>query len=97
MLFKKDMMDTVIDKFGKDVNIVEIYKDRFRIKEKVAVSPQFFGWIFGLGDNVMIEYPLKVAKQMKDLLKERHKAYREEHSWNIYNADKNFKANSLDR
>jgi len=85
MLFKKDMMDTVIDKFGKDVKVETTYSDRFRIKAKVAVSPQFFGWIFGLGDNVMIEYPLKVAKQMKDLLKERHKAYREEHSWNIYN------------
>lgn len=78
-------MDTVIDKFGKDVKVETILGDSFRIKEKVAVSPQFFGWIFGLGDNVMIEYPLKVAKQMKDLLKERHKAYREEHSWNIYN------------
>ena len=38
----------------------------------------------GLGENVMIEYTLKVAKQMKDMLKERHKAYREAHSRNIY-------------
>ncbi len=84
MLFKKEMMDTVIDKFGKDVEVLATYSDRFRIKVKVAVSPQFYGWVFGLGDNVMIEYPLKVAKQMKDMLKERHKAYREEHSARIY-------------
>ena len=43
----------------------------------------FFGWVFGLGDNVMIE-TLDVAKQMMDMLKERHKAYREGHSASIY-------------
>ncbi len=86
MLFTKQMMDTVIDKFGEDINVEIVDDDHFRIRVDVAVSPQFFGWVFGLGDNVMIEYPLKVAKQMKDLLKERHKAYREGHSWNIYYA-----------
>lgn len=86
MIFDKNMMDVVVDKFGEDVTVEKVDNDHFRVIAKVVVSPQFFGWIFGLGDNVMIEYPLKVAKQMKDLLKERHKAYREEHSWNIYKA-----------
>ena len=84
MLFGKDMMDTVIDKFGKDVTVEIVDDQHFRVKTKVAVSPQFFGWIFGLGENAMIEYPLAVAKQMKDMLKERHKAYREAHSGAIY-------------
>ena len=84
MLFQKDMMDIVIDKFGKDVKVEKVDDGHFRVIAKVAVSPQFFGWIFGLGENVMIEYPLKVAKQMKDLLKERHKAYREAHTGAIY-------------
>ena len=89
MLFTKDMMDTVIDKFGKDVKTEIVDSDHFRVTATVSVSPQFYGWIFGLGDNVMIEYPLPVAKQMMDLLKERHKAYRESHSGAIYSA--NFK------
>lgn len=84
MLFAKDMMDTVIDRFGEDVNVEIVDENHFRITETVAVSPQFFGWIFGLGENVMIETPYTVAKQMKDMLKERHKAYREEHTRNIY-------------
>ena len=84
MLFQKDMMDVVIDKFGEDVKVEKVDDGRFRVIAKVAVSPQFFGWIFGLGENVMIEYPLTVAKQMKDMLKERHKAYREAHSGAIY-------------
>ena len=87
MLFTKDMMDTVIDKFGNDVTTEIVDSDHFRVTTTVSVSPQFFGWIFGLGDNVMIEYPLPVAKQMMDLLKERHKAYRESHSKAIYQAN----------
>lgn len=84
MLFTKEMMDVVIDKFGKDIDVEIVDDEHFRIRVEIAVSPQFYGWVFGLGENVMIEYPLKVAKQMKDMLKERHKAYREEHSRNIY-------------
>ena len=87
MLFTKDMMDTVIDKFGKDVKTEIVDSDHFRVTAPVSVSPQFYGWIFGLGDNVMIEYPLSVAKQMMDMLKERHKAYRESHSGAIYSAN----------
>lgn len=84
MLFKKEMMDTVLDRFGEDVDVEQVDEEHFRIKVDVKVSPQFFGWVFGLGENVMIEYPLKVAKQMKDMLQEMQKAYREEHSRNIY-------------
>lgn len=84
MLFTKEMMDVVIDIFGEDVGVEIVDDDHFRIKVDVAVSPQFYGWIFGLGQNVMIEFPLRVAKEMKDMLKERHKAYREEHSARIY-------------
>ena len=91
MIFQKDMMDVVIDKFGEDVKVDKIDEGHFRVTAKVAVSPQFFGWIFGLGENVMIEYPLPIAKQMKDMLKERHKAYREAHSGAIYLANYNLK------
>ena len=86
MLFTKDMIDNVMDKFGEKTKIEIVDDDHFRIEVDVAVSPQFFGWVFGLGTNVMIEYPLKVAKQMMDMLKERHMAYRTGHSWNIYRA-----------
>ncbi len=78
LLFKNEMMDTVIDKFGEDVWIKIIDDNHFMATVTVSVSPQFFAWIFGLGDNVMIKYPPKVVKQMQDLLKERHKAYQEE-------------------
>ena len=86
LLLGVSSLTNVVDKFGEKTKIEIVDDDHFRIKVNVAVSPQFFGWVFGLGENVMIEYPLKVAKQMMDLLKERHMAYRTGHSWNIYRA-----------
>lgn len=84
ILFSKKMMDTVIDRFGEDVSTEIVDADHFRVKVDVVPDFQFFSWIFELGDKAMIEYPLSVAAQMMDMLKERFKAYREEHSSNIY-------------
>ena len=84
ILFKDSAMDAVIDRFGKDVNVEIVDHDHFRIKEIVVPDLQFYTWMFSLGENAMIEYPLAVAAEMMDLLKERYKAYREGHSRNIY-------------
>lgn len=84
MQFTMKMMEAVIDRFGDSVKTIKIDDEHFRVKTMVEVSPQFYGWIFSLGENVMIEYPLSVAKTMKDMLKERHKAYRESHSSSLY-------------
>ncbi len=84
IIFEQDMMDAVIDRFGQNVYTEIVDSNHFRIKAVVNPNLQFFSWIFGLGDKAMIEYPLEVAAQMMDLLKERYKAYREDHSRNIY-------------
>ena len=68
MVFHNSLIDTVIDKFGKDVFIFPVDDHHFKITVPVAVSPQFFGWIFGLGGKVTIVGPDSVVKQMKDML-----------------------------
>ncbi len=68
MVFHNSLIDTVIDKFGKDVFISVVDDYHFKITVPVAVSPQFFGWIFGLGGKVTILGPKSVVKQMKDML-----------------------------
>ncbi len=35
----------------------------------VEVSPQFFGWICGLGSEARITYPPEVVQRMKDFVK----------------------------
>ena len=41
----------------------------------VAVSPQFFAWVFGLENYVTITAPDNVMKQMKDMLEKVSKRY----------------------
>ncbi len=84
ILFNNDMMDAVIDRYGESIEVENVDAKHFRAKIELVPDLPFFAWIFELGDKAMIEYPLAVVAQMMDILKERHKAYREEHSRNVY-------------
>ena len=54
MVFQNRMMGTVMDRFGRDVVVMKEDKRHFRITVPVAVSNQFYGWVFGLGKAVRI-------------------------------------------
>ena len=75
MVFHNRMMDTVIDQFGREVRLVKIDDWHFKISVPVAVSPQFFAWVFGLGNYVTITGPESVVKQMKEMLEKVSKRY----------------------
>ena len=75
MVFHNRMMDVVIDKFGKEVWLEKVDEWHFKISVPVAVSPQFFAWVFGLGNYVTITGPEHVKQQMKDMLEDVHKRY----------------------
>jgi len=69
LLFENRLIGVVLDRFGKDIIIAPADESHFTIRVKVAVSNQFFGWIFGLGRQVEIMEPKSVVKKMKDMLK----------------------------
>ena len=75
MVLHKRMIDTVVDKFGKDVWLSKVDDDHFEVTVTVVVSPQFYAWVFGLEDNVTITAPDCVVKQMKDMLAKVSKRY----------------------
>ena len=75
MVFHNRMIDTVIDKFGKEVWLSKEDSDHFKISVPVTVSPQFFAWVFGLGNYVTITAPESVVKQMEDMLEKVSKRY----------------------
>ena len=75
MVFHNRMIDAVIDKFGKDVWLVKEDEWHFKVTATVSVSPQFFAWVFGLGDYATITAPESVVKQMKDMLEKVGKRY----------------------
>lgn len=63
--FANRMCGVFIDRFGKDVTIRKISDDESEINVNVNISPQFFGWVFGLGSDVRVVGPEVVVKEMK--------------------------------
>ena len=61
-----DMVGVLIDRFGKDISLKPAKKKGWTdARVEVAVSDQFFGWIFGLGASVKITAPASVVKKYK--------------------------------
>ena len=66
----------MIDRFGKDVFMVKRDENHFAISPKVAVSPQFIGWIIGLGEGVKVSAPEDVRDLFLDYAKRLTKNYK---------------------
>lgn len=73
--FDNGLVGVVIDRFGKDIIIAPAGDNHFTIKVDVAVSDQFLGWIFALGDGAKIIGPANVVEQMKELAKKAIEKY----------------------
>lgn len=67
--FPNDKVGIFIDRFGKDITIRKAGQDRSMIAVDVAVSLQFFGWIFSLGSDVKITGPSDVVDKAKESAK----------------------------
>lgn len=73
--FDNNLVGVVIDRFGKDIIIVPSDKEHFIVNVNVAVSDQFLGWAFALGDGVKILGPQNVVEQMKEMAKKVFEKY----------------------
>ena len=51
------------DRFGQDVILVPEDEDHFTVTLPLVLSPQFFGWLFGLEDNVELSRAAKKAAE----------------------------------
>ncbi len=63
--FSRDMIGVVADRFGKDIFVREESEEAFVVDIKVALSPQFFGWVFGLSGKVQILSPDTAVEMYK--------------------------------
>jgi len=74
--FDNDMVGVFLDRFGKDITIGKSkQKGWSETSVDVALSDQFFGWIFAIGPKVKIVGPANVVKKFKQELKERYENY----------------------
>lgn len=73
---RTSMSGVIVDRFGTGVNITNITEEYFNARVSVQVSPQFFGWLFSLGDAVEIMEPSNVKERMKEEIKKIAKMYK---------------------
>lgn len=62
--FANHLVGAVIDRFGKDIFIVPDGEDSFTVSVEVAVSPHFYGWLFGFGTEAEIMSPESARHDM---------------------------------
>ena len=75
--FDNEMAGVFIDRFGRDILIRPARKKNWsEIRVDVALSDQFFGWIFALGPGVKITGPKEVVARYKQELDEMVKMYK---------------------
>lgn len=75
LLMENQMAGVVIDRFGKDISMIPADETHFAVNVDVAVSQQFFAWVFALGNGAQILGPEHVAEQAKQEIKRLMKQY----------------------
>lgn len=73
--FANHLVGAAIDRFGRDIMIIASDGEHFTVSVDVAVSPQFFAWVFGFGTEVEILSPEPVRNEFKERLLELSKLY----------------------
>ena len=65
MRFHRELVNVVMDYFGRNIMMIPDGEDHFVFTVDVAVSPMFLSWVIGLGSKAKILYPQSVIDQCK--------------------------------
>ena len=68
LVCSNDVMDAIIDKFGKDVHVLANDMKSFRTVIEISVGSAFYSWIFGFGGRVVIKSPEDVKDEYSDMV-----------------------------
>lgn len=69
LVCKNAIAGVFLDRYGTDIMLIPVDEEYFKVKVLVAVSPQFFGWVTGLGDMIEIAGPENVVEEYRNYLK----------------------------
>lgn len=72
---KNHLADVVIDRFGKDKVFTKVDDEHFTFTTDIVISPQFYGWVAGVGSSIKIVEPQSVADEYKAYLENIIKSY----------------------
>lgn len=73
--FDNSLAGVAIDRFGKDTVLVPNSDGTFDITAQIGVSPQFYGWLFGLSGKARVISPQSVRDEYADMLKKQLDTY----------------------
>lgn len=65
---QRSAVGVIIDRFGREEMLIPEGKDHIRVTLPIAVSPQFFGWLTGLGEQISIIEPEDVKEEYLQFL-----------------------------
>ena len=68
LICDNDLMDAIIDKFGKDVDVSVYDDDSFKATVTTSVGNVFYSWIFGFGGRVYINSPEDVKSDFSKMV-----------------------------
>lgn len=68
LICENDLMDAIIDKFGKDVTVFANDMHSFRAVVITSIGPVFYSWIFGFGGKVSIKAPDRVKDEYTSMV-----------------------------
>ena len=63
-----ELAGVVLDRFGQESMLVPAEDGKFTVTLDVVVSPQFWGWVFGLGTGVRVLEPAWAAQEYRQRL-----------------------------
>lgn len=72
---ENSLIGVIIDRFGKNVNIVKVDDEHFAVSVRVAVSRQFLSWVISLGEGIKITGPGNVLEQIREEIKRLNRQY----------------------
>ena len=64
----RSMASVVWDRFGQDVILVPDGPEHFTVTLPVVMSPQFFGWLFGLEGGLVLTAPREAVTAYRQRL-----------------------------
>lgn len=73
--FNNRLIGVVVDRFGTDVHIVPDDTGSFTVTLTIMLSPPFYAWIFGLGEDVEILSPSSVIEAFNRQITEIQEKY----------------------
>ena len=68
--FHRDLVNVVMDQFGKNTMLLPDGKDHFVFTVHVDASPMFLSWVIGFGKKAEILYPDRIRQACLELCKE---------------------------